>query len=393
MTAFGLFHESTFREKCINIMAPAQIHALLASMLAFSARFCAPAGHEGLNLNENGLARMQRSPSYFLDLASEFANEAMSECEDEPPDMCLLQALILVTHGHLVHGVHGRAWRSLGVCVRIAYELNLHLCDFEEKRRAWWAIWEMEVFASTVRRCPMGLDWSQMETLLPFIAINSLMKEAQIISSPRNISAARCNKDPKLALAAAATQGRLETLSNCVRCFKMALPPPLKYQNQFLGFDPHQSGNLSSPRQEQCGIYNIHVMAQLARLMICHYNIFAEPTLRESLAIHQYFEATDEILGIINRSSDDHIKHVNAFLASTIWLASAVQLVCKEFGPLGTNAVLVGSKFDVLNMTYKKFVYFWNIHCSFLHCDMKRVATKSMNTSYSSSGGGNRVFR
>ena len=83
-----------------------------------------------------------------------------------------------------------------------------------------------------------------------------------------------------------------------------------------------------------------------------------------NLAMDQYFEAADEILSIVHRSSNDHIQHINAFLASTIWLASAVQLVRKEFGPLGTNRSLVKSKFEVLNMTCKSWISFWGIQAA-----------------------------
>jgi hypothetical protein len=72
-----------------------------------------------------------------------------------------------------------------------------------------------------------------------------------------------------------------------------------------------------------------------------------------NLAMDQYLEAADEILSIVHQSSYDQIQHINTFLASTIWLASAALLVRKEFGPLGTNRSLVKSKCEVLNMTHK----------------------------------------
>jgi hypothetical protein len=80
----------------------------------------------------------------------------------------------------------------------------------------------------------------------------------------------------------------------------------------------------------------------------------------EELSLRQYFEAADNILAIVHRSSDDHIQYINPFLSSTIWLASAVQLVHKEFGPPGTNRSLVKSKFEVLYMTYKRCIRFWD---------------------------------
>lgn len=286
----------------------------------------------------------------------------------------------------------------------------------------------MDVFASTVRRYPTAVNWSQIETLLPiedeywfrnqprescflerdlvlrwkvlqesgnrsakawFIVINSFMKEAQSISSPRSIpnldghdkhppSAKIGNEKQRKNILAQEARDRLETLSNCVRCFVMALPSSLKYRDQTLSFNERQSKEMSSQRQYHCGLYNIHVMTQLAKLMIHHYDIFAESGRggrsaqsssrplaitknSENMSRYQYFEAADEILTIVSRSSDDHIQHINAFLASTIWLASAVQLVRRKFGPQGTNQALVKSKFEVLNMTYKKCVSFWGI--------------------------------
>jgi hypothetical protein len=37
--------------------------------------------------------------------------------------------MILLAHGQLTQGVRGKAWRPLGTCVRLAYELNLNLVD------------------------------------------------------------------------------------------------------------------------------------------------------------------------------------------------------------------------------------------------------------------------
>jgi hypothetical protein len=85
------------------------------------------------------------------------------------------------------------------------------------------------------------------------------------------------------------------------------------------------------------------------------------PDAIENLALIQYFEAADKILTIVQRSSPDHVQYINPCLTSTIWLASAVQLVRKEFVPPGTNRDLIKSKFEALHMTYKKSVEFWDI--------------------------------
>jgi hypothetical protein len=458
MTAINLFREPYFDKKLQSIEPPTVTHALLAAIVAFSSRFCSQEDSECDARTREALAKFGHPPSYFQGLASQLIDQAVQEFDSSAPPLSLLQAAILLAHGQLTQGVRGKAWRSLGTCVRIAYELNLHLvdsgyanetdevdvelwCDHEEKRRAWWAIWEMDVFASTIRRCPTAIDWSQNETLLPvddeswfrgkpqascfleldstrrwsviqrsgnhsakawFIVINSLMKDAQCISSPRSIpnlnlrddrhNAPNACKRQKLADAAVEeARENLEILSNSVRCFVLALPAALRFRNQYLGFHARLPGQISA-RQEHCGLYNIYVMTQLATLMIHQYDVFGGPVrtgwardclnsrLSEKsrshespwrpprgnsdtdiMALDQYFEAADNILTIVRRSSDNHTKWINAFLASTIWLAAAVQLVRKEFGPPGTNRGLVKSKFDVLYITYQKCVSWWDI--------------------------------
>lgn len=460
MVAINLFHVPTFWEKLQNIASTAQARALLAAMMAFSARFCAADTKEGQQHNLSGVADVRNQPSHFLNLAFRYIDDALRECGDEAPPLCILQALIVSTHCQLSQGVRGKAWRSLGQCVRLAYELNLHLvdvlhpkrasgadarqwCKDEEKRRAWWAVWEMDAFGSTVRRCSPAVDWSHIETLLPvedehwfqrqarpscflerdlihrwkalwvsgnqspkawFIVVHSLMKEAQRITSPRGIPDSsmpyqarppcKVGKNRKDNEDSKATQARkkLETLSNSVRCFVLALPPQLRYRGQYLGFDARERGQLISLRQLHCSIHNIYVMTQLAQLMIHRYDVFGSHARKswptwdahllkgaqwtghaprcnstsgtnygKSLASSQYFEAADNILTIVHRSCDDHVQYINPFLSSTIWLASAVQLIQTEFGPPGTNRSLGKSKFEVLSMTYKKCVALWDI--------------------------------
>ncbi|KAJ5797967.1 uncharacterized protein N7503_007263 [Penicillium pulvis] len=180
MVAINLFREPQFGNRLHRNVPCTHVCALLAAISAYAALFCP----EEVNKQWNNEGFNDKLPSeHFQILALTYVDEALKECGDEPPSLCILQALVIATHLQLTQGVRGKAWRSLGICVRLAYELNLHLVDFdreqidsidvekwcwrEEKRRAWWAIWEMDVFASTIRRTPSAIDWTQMETLLP----------------------------------------------------------------------------------------------------------------------------------------------------------------------------------------------------------------------------------
>ncbi|CAK7211590.1 hypothetical protein SBRCBS47491_001176 [Sporothrix bragantina] len=470
MVAVSLFHQPTFYEKLAAVTSPVQVSALLAAMMAFAARFRQPG--PGLVPPEQEAAtgqtqhdrmppptitplpQTEHTPEHFLDMTRQLIGHALDECGDDPPTLTILQAYIICAHCELSRGVHGRAWRSLGMCVRLAYEMNLHLVDAktfpavsvgddtkawrdaEEKRRAWWAVWELDVYASTIRRTPTAVDWTQMETLLPvddadwfdpestsnkrhscfmevdpvrrwktlqasgnqspkawFIVINSLMKDARAISSPRGVPSRGEDSNTTEQKRATASRKRyvsppvcpvkearqkLEILANCVQCFVMALPAHLQYRNQFLSFgkdsstDNNSTTASSSLRQLHCGIYNIFIMTQLSRLMIHRYEIFGSHTQHSSSfpssSVLPYFEAADNILAIVNRSCEEHVQYINPFLLSTIWLAAAVQLVRRHVAipgaTRGSNVqqkTLIKSRFDVLYLTYKRCAAFWNV--------------------------------
>ncbi|KAL2862700.1 uncharacterized protein BJX67DRAFT_365822 [Aspergillus lucknowensis] len=128
---------------------------------------------------------------------------------------------------------------------------------------------------------------------------------------------------------------------------------------------------------------NIYVMTQLARLMIYRYDVFkgqirveiasssisqdnstdeAAPE-REHPTTKEYFDAADEALAIIHHSSDDHVQYINPFLSSTIWLASAVNLMRSQLcRPGATLRSVLRSRYEVLHQTYKKCVSFWEMN-------------------------------
>jgi hypothetical protein len=154
MTAFSLFHQPSFLTRLCVIPSPLQRQALIAAIFAFSSRF------KDIGLSSEAQTELP-SPDTFLAVAEQSIDEVLKACLDDSPPLCLLQALILTTFHQLIKGVRGRSWRSVGTCVRIAYDMKLHIIDKvmpsngksnpefsclhaldEERRRAWWAIWE-----------------------------------------------------------------------------------------------------------------------------------------------------------------------------------------------------------------------------------------------------------
>ncbi|CZR57855.1 uncharacterized protein PAC_07744 [Phialocephala subalpina] len=127
-----------------------------------------------------------------------------------------------------------QAWLGVGWCCRMAYSLSLHQVDRdppedgngteltwlerEEKRRAWWAIFQMDTFASVIASKPFNLDSLRMDVMLPgcenqdayawFLVANNLLRSANQEFDKQE----RSNHD-------------LEILESALYCFALSLPP------------------------------------------------------------------------------------------------------------------------------------------------------------------------
>lgn len=407
--------------------------------------------------------------SYYHHLALELIDIALKNCLDEVPSLPLLQAIVLTTFYQLTSGVRGRAWRALGLCVRIAYEQRLHLIDAhksndvtgdlvdktrwcldEERRRTWWAIWEMDVFASIIRRCPTAIDWSQNKSFLPgtddawfsltdmpscrllesppdrwkalrdsnnrshwawFIVVNSFAHDAEYLCSQRvALKNSSLPTDQSLPSPVADIENQITILGHSLRCLTSALPETLKYHGEHLSFTSLYPGEELVSRRLHAAKYSIHIMTQLTKFMIHHHSAFGEDksTLYDSTpkkhldegGFSRYLEAADEIMMAVSHSAENHIRFVNPFLASTIWLATAVQLVHKSMISEFAKKDLVDSKFEVLRQNCEQYSHFWNTPVALLEnletldqylptlqqeqgirrnksCDMRRESTTS----------------
>ncbi|KAK5196201.1 hypothetical protein LTR92_003745 [Exophiala xenobiotica] len=450
MTAFSLFHQPSFGETLRNIGSVAQLTALLASMLAFSARF-RPCAEECVQAGQpdslNDMLGPPLPPLHFENLSQLCVEKALEEYSDSTPSLPVLQALVLLTFQQLIKGARGTAWRRLGVCIRVAYELNLHhvdryntpeeedpqiWCKIEERRRAWWAIWEMDVFASMIRRCPITIDWTDQETRFPvpdedwyklrfspscflelkpmdrlralqqcgtqspkswFIVLDSLMRDGHTLSkfrSPRPGIGKPGSSRSTWRTHAKDNSETLAILNNTLRCFCMALPKHLRQPGGSMTFTSTDPAAVVATRRLQSAQYSIHVTIQLTRMMLHHQDAyygaqqdlqltdsrFAQEQERraaienESLSLHlgptreglqQFIEAADELLRIVSWSSEDHVRYVNPFLASTIWYGAIVHLGWKVLAPPSTNLDWVESKFVVMHMILGQFAEFWDL--------------------------------
>ncbi|KAF3056136.1 hypothetical protein CFAM422_012862 [Trichoderma lentiforme] len=418
MTTFTLFKPYKIEEKLSRMQSATEAEALVAAIFAFAARF-----HSSFSTP----SRPTECPphSHFACIASKRLNEALEQLDDAVAPLWLLQAYILLTLYQLTQSVRSKSWRHLGVCIRLAYELDLHRVDFpsnqqadtdnysidtehwsilEEKRRAWWAIWEMDVLASAIRRLPMAINWGYNFTFLPvsdgcwfsdspqkscylavdpnlrwkhlqesgnlspkawYIVINSFVYNCQLLLS-----------DYKLNTDSTTTMADVTILANCLYCTTNSLPSDLTYHGQALDFLTRRSPQDISCRQFHNDIYCIHIMTQLVQFMIYHHQIAAEaPWMAEfdannlksgnenKISNHplwsNYMKAAEDVITMVRNSSGEHYKYVNPFMINTLWIAAAAQIACRIFGPLSFNKQLAESNYELLCLNMDRSIIFW----------------------------------
>ncbi|KAK5195324.1 hypothetical protein LTR99_010840 [Exophiala xenobiotica] len=191
------------------------------------------------------------------------------------PSLIYLQGCILLASYFYTSGPTHQGWLVIGVCVRMAYDLGLFEIDEddwtpaspvdhvekEELRRAWWLVWELDTFASTVSRKPYAIDRKRMSVTLP-ISDEAWFSEVDVPSAEMNLQPGQswrslhgsANQDERawflVANSFMATlHDRLQqkqdvspdeklTLENEVCCFKLALPPSLRLDIETLTFTP-----------------------------------------------------------------------------------------------------------------------------------------------------------
>jgi Fungal specific transcription factor domain len=153
---------------------------VLAGMFALSARFSSSPWFVDTAPKERGAPFAAQAKSIYIDFI-------MRPNRLARPSLSLLQGCILLAFYEETCGPSLESWLSVGVCTRLASELGLDKIDEdligvdyssqwksshewverEEKRRSWWLVWELDVFASTILNRPHAIDKSQIHVLLP----------------------------------------------------------------------------------------------------------------------------------------------------------------------------------------------------------------------------------
>jgi hypothetical protein len=446
LKSLSIFHQPSFPDKIRGIQDRNHLIALFAAMFSLSSRLAT----DDETTHDGTAGRASRQE--FHDLSLQYIHTSLEDCSNSPP-LCLLQAITLAGYYKLVNGVYGPAWRLVGTGVRIAYELRLHLIDCkgysraplsdselmawsrdEERRRCWWALWEMDIFSSTIQRAPTAIDWSANETFLPITdehwftntyqascllhggpeerlerlktsgnensvawcnLMASLMHDGRLLCQ-ESIKGITTNTDhhddiPKLTqyynqVQSRKTQEFSDRLSSLVRTYQAATehaPTALSYHDEVLSFDLTEGEDPFSTRRISTAKYSFHMMSASACFMIYQNYVFTDilegqiplstdkvghgppeqdSSLREESmfrkCLKNYLEASNMVLQLLDHCPEDHVRYVNPYYASTIWIAAALQ-VFKRFALRDNISVIAQRQYDLLRRFYLQFSHFW----------------------------------
>lgn len=154
---------------------------ILYGMLALSARFSSNAMFKDVDPSKRGeLFAAEALAIYEVYIGSGRA---------EDPSFKFLQGCILLAFYYQTSKPTFRSRMMVTVCCRLAYDLELNRIDElaieqgsllpsremnsqewtekEDRRRAWWLIWELDIFASTIHERPSTIDVRSMQVYLP----------------------------------------------------------------------------------------------------------------------------------------------------------------------------------------------------------------------------------
>lgn len=237
---------------------------LLYGMFALSARFSTHPALMHIPPLKRGHIFAERARQTYL--------KARSASD---PSLTHLQGCIVLTYYFYTSGPTPKGWLLIGECVRLAYDLGLSeidddawtpssplmTVDREELRRAWWLVWELDTFASSVSRKPFSIDRKRMAVKLPisdeaWFSGNEI-QSSELVMTPGQSwrSLEHCSNQDERAWFLVANhfmtmihdriQQRQElsideklTLDNEITCFRLALPPTLQLDPELVVFTP-----------------------------------------------------------------------------------------------------------------------------------------------------------
>lgn len=265
----SLLHKPRFLQHCSGILtpgpdalvnAPIEDKILLLSMFALAARHSTHEVYSSIPFPERGRHYAQEAKEIYVRVESSHG-----------PSLRYLQGVLVLGYYFHTSGLSSQGCIIVGVCVQLAMDLDLPQLDAEnassnqpsdafdreERRRAWWATWDLDTFASILMLRPFGIDKRHVSVRLPISDENWFSEnyiDSEIIRLDKELDWAGLCPSPnqdnrawyivtntllarvhdRLLLRAPLSIEEYATLANEISCLRIALPPITRSGTMYL---------------------------------------------------------------------------------------------------------------------------------------------------------------
>ncbi|KAL4862670.1 fungal-specific transcription factor domain-containing protein [Aspergillus spectabilis] len=382
---------------------------LLNGIFSLAARFSE-------NDKLRGCAPRQHGNS-FGKAAHTMLEAAKQDADDENVSLRFLQGSILLSYFQLTSRPSFQAWLDIGYCCRIAYALSLHQidrnsdsqlqintlspndwADREEQRRAWWAIVQLDTFASFIGGRPPSLETARADVLLPvsdeaWFALRPTSSAFIPSGGAATVWTSLVDKENQDAYAwflvatfiCRAAQEELEKrdrsrygltiIQSAIQCFLLGLPPHLRLPKGNMFFEEHNFA-------EYNWIISIHLVIHSARTVVglgfqaenlkqqqnpdhpgLRPNESASPTATSlESPTQQHVQLFASHMRAIRMWSLDYIASATPLIANALVSPAAAYFQTAELLASGNaEKALFALDGKLLEMVLKRFAEYWGI--------------------------------
>ncbi|KAK4934384.1 hypothetical protein LTR10_024340 [Elasticomyces elasticus] len=354
----------------------------------------------------------------FAKKAQALCDLASREEEENHLTMKYLNGCILLTYYQLTSRPSFRAWAGVGLCCRLAYALCIHQVDRdseslpsdgqvfveewyhkEERRRAWWTIFQMDNFASVIGGRPYSLDMRRSDVWLP-VSDEAWFDLRPMPSAPISTKGPGAawrslldidNKDAyawylvcNFLLRSAQEEfekrdrsmGNLQILQSAIHCYSLSLPPNLRLRSNNLDFTENSFG-------AQNWIIAIHFMIHSNNIII-NLGFYAEglkiqaptisgvsafqdestsPEMSTGSPAQQCGKVLRDQIGVIRMWTPDVIPLASPFITAAIVGPAAAHSVDRAalLESDSHDEALLALDGSVLDLVLRRFSEYWGI--------------------------------
>ena len=380
------------------------------AMFALSSRFSHSGFFSGTSVKQRGAVFAQQVSMIYFDVLQD---------ADTKPTLTQFKAILLLAFYHVTDGAGPSAWLLTGLCCRLVQQLKLSMLDHdiigstqpgqddacvsddwverESARRAWWSLWELDLFISNMSDRPPALARGQIHVLLP-VSDQHWFAETPVASAPLRCDPdsawkslyGSTNQDERawflvsrhlLWLSFRSVPETKSAIDLAVSCFTMGLPDTFRLRHRAkLAFNNEHFAQSNWVVSTHLMLQAYVLQPKTSKILVgtnssstrARYHLHGESNLSGNIHLDVEFDNTHLASKERNDGAEQDPHQVGdlARMCAT-WPPEYIPLAmpivaCLIIGPSGTNIISAASTpnqnvRDILQLTLSHFSKYWDL--------------------------------